>query len=85
MPRRHPRAFTRRTRTGGRRCTRLRSAASATCSTRLVKAGGKIDEADHDGDTPVHYAAVQGELDRVLLLAAAGAKLEVKDNDGETP
>jgi hypothetical protein len=51
----------------------------------LIAAGAGIDERDHDGDTPVHYAAVQGELECVEALARAGAKLDLKDNDGETP
>ena len=55
------------------------------CIKMLIDKGARIDERCNDGDTAVHYAAVQGELECLKMLAKAGANLEVKDHDGETP
>jgi ankyrin repeat protein len=51
----------------------------------LVEKGLDVNAVCKDGDTPVHYAACQGEKECVEALAAAGADLTIKDNDGETP
>ena len=51
----------------------------------LLEKGLDVNAVCKDGDTPVHYAACQGERECVEALAAAGADLTIKDHDGETP
>ncbi len=52
----------------------------------LLKAGAKVSARDNDGDTPIHYASAQGNVDCMRALAAApGCDLEATDNDGESP
>ncbi len=57
----------------------------AACVKLLVAAGGKINEADLQGLTPLHAAAQHGWDDTVKLLVADGADLQPKDKLGLTP
>ena len=50
----------------------------------LVDAGAKPSIKCNDGDAPAHYAAAQGNVECLRILAAAGADLEAVDNDGES-
>jgi ankyrin repeat protein len=55
------------------------------CVKLLEAAGGKINETDLDGLTPLHAAAQHGWDDTVKLLVADGADLQPKDKLGLTP
>ena len=57
----------------------------AACVKLLQAAGGKINEADLQGLTPLHAAAQHGWDDTVKLLVADGADLQPKDKLGLTP
>jgi uncharacterized protein len=46
---------------------------------------GSVEERDRDGRTPLHFAAFQGDVDRVLELIASGADLDAADAEGRTP
>jgi ankyrin repeat protein len=50
----------------------------------LLDAGAKPNVKCNDGDAPAHYAAAQGNVECLRILAAAGADLEAVDNDGES-
>ena len=60
-------------------------AEGAECVKLLQAAGGKINEADLQGLTPLHAAAQHGWDDTVKLLVADGADLQPKDKLGLTP
>ena len=47
--------------------------------------GAAIDEPDHQGRTPISFAAARGHLDAVRELAAWGAQIDRQDADGRTP
>ncbi|HEX5111122.1 MAG TPA: ankyrin repeat domain-containing protein [Vicinamibacterales bacterium] len=51
----------------------------------LLAAGGKINEKDSRGLTPLHEAARWGWNDVVTFLVENGADLNAKDNRGNTP
>jgi uncharacterized protein len=55
------------------------------CVKLLQAAGGKINEADLEGQTALHAAAQHGWDDTVKLLVADGADLQPKDKLGLTP
>lgn len=58
---------------------------SAAIVAALLRAGADAN-AEHDGVTPLHQAAMFGQRRIVELLAAAGADLETRDHyTGETP
>jgi uncharacterized protein len=57
----------------------------AACVKLLEAAGGKINEADLQGLTPLHAAAQHGWNETVKLLVADGADLQPKDKLGLTP
>ncbi|HWG30951.1 MAG TPA: ankyrin repeat domain-containing protein [Steroidobacteraceae bacterium] len=60
-------------------------AEGAECVKLLQAAGGKINEADLQGLTPLHAAAQHGWDETVKLLVADGADLQPKDKLGLTP
>jgi ankyrin repeat protein len=47
--------------------------------------GASVDGADQTGDTPLHYAAVNGHDLVVTYLVEQGARLDVENDRGETP
>jgi len=51
----------------------------------LIKAGADVSAKNEDGKTPLHKAAVFGNLKGAILLIEAGANLMKKDNFGKTP
>jgi cytohesin len=50
-----------------------------------LEAGARVDARDRPGNTPLHDAAVAGQLDAVKLLLAAGATIDAQDDRGRTP
>jgi uncharacterized protein len=54
-------------------------------SAKLLKAGADVDARDHQGATPLLFAA-RGESEEVIrLLLDAGADVNAANNDGDTP
>jgi ankyrin repeat protein len=51
----------------------------------LVAAGADVNATQHGGWTPLHAAALHGNLPLVRLLLEAGAKADVKNDAGQTP
>lgn len=51
----------------------------------LIARGAKIDARNHDGYTPLHFAAEAGSRAMVELLLRAGASLQSRTGDGLTP
>jgi ankyrin repeat protein len=51
---------------------------------RLFEIGCQLEDRDHDGQTPLVYAATYGNYDAVKYLLAKGAKPQVKDAEGKT-
>jgi ankyrin repeat protein len=50
----------------------------------LIDNGVKIDTVGDLGFTPLHVAAMKGNLEAVQILVQNGARLEVADEDGST-
>jgi len=53
-------------------------------SRALIAAGAEVNAAQHGGWTPLHAAAVHGNLLLVRLLLDAGAKADAKNDTGQT-
>ncbi len=51
----------------------------------LLENGFDVNEADHNGYTPLHGAAEKGNVEMVRLLLEKGARPNVKDIKGNTP
>ena len=54
-------------------------------SKRLIKIGANVNYADAAGDTPLHKAALWGNVGLVRLLLSKGAKAYAINNSGYTP
>jgi hypothetical protein len=52
---------------------------------RLLEAGAPRDLPAKDGDTPLHYAVINGFIDVAVFLIERGAPLDVTNEDGKTP
>ena len=50
-----------------------------------IQYGAKINYRDLKSRTPIHYAAMNGNLDVIALLYHQGAALDVRDIKGRTP
>jgi ankyrin repeat protein len=55
------------------------------CAKLLLDAGANPNAAMNLGTTPLHIAALRGEVDLAKLLIRAGATVNAADNDGNTP
>jgi ankyrin repeat protein len=53
-------------------------------SRALIAAGADVNAAQHGGWTPLHAAALHGNLPLVRLLLDAGAKADAKNDTGQT-
>ena len=51
----------------------------------LLNAGAEVNTASSQGDTPLHFAVISGDLDLVEMLVTAGADLSARNKDGQTP
>jgi len=51
----------------------------------LIAAGADVNATQHGGWTPLHAAALHGNLALVRLLLEAGAKASAKNDTGQTP
>jgi ankyrin repeat protein len=51
----------------------------------MLKRHVKVDVADSNGETPLHWAVRKHNVPSVRLLLAAGADPNVKDKKGRTP
>ena len=44
-----------------------------------------INTPDANGDTPLHRAVIEGNINLIQLVLASGAKIDTKNNKGQTP
>ena len=51
----------------------------------LIRNGAKLDAKDHQGQTPIHLAALMMRSSRIEILARSGASLKIRNNFGFTP
>lgn len=51
----------------------------------LDEGGANIEEINHDGDTPLHYAAEKGQVETVKVLLQRGANPLARNSRGSTP
>ncbi len=51
----------------------------------LLAAGAEVDAADGGGFTPLHLAAIRGELPLLTRLLLRGAEASARTGDGQTP
>lgn len=65
--------------------TPLHSCTSAFATTQLINMGGKINEQDFEGSTPLHTAVKGKHLEVVKVLLARGADPELADYKGNIP
>lgn len=61
------------------------AAQSGNCVTQLMKDGANKEAKNRLGQTPIHLAALSGQLSAVIDLINGGASVTVKDSSGETP
>lgn len=54
-------------------------------SRALIAAGAEVNVTQHGGWTPLHAAALHGNLPLVRLLLDAGAKADARNDTGQTP
>ena len=52
---------------------------------RLLKYHAEVNATDFEGDTPLHYAVMNNNLDAVTYLIDNGANVNVKNKDSITP
>ena len=51
----------------------------------LIRSGSRLHLKDIDGNTALHFAAINGDSNTCVLLLDAGAQLNEYNRDGETP
>ena len=52
---------------------------------KALKSGGDSSYRDEDGQTPLHFCALEGNVDTVRMLIEAGADVEAPSTSGTTP
>lgn len=58
---------------------------TSTIIEQLIHMGMNVDERDHNGQTPLHYAAMVGNITAAKKLIELGADINAKDYFGRTP
>jgi len=51
----------------------------------LIEAGANINVVQKSGETPLHAAAQNGNIELLIILLEAGANVNAKTEDGKTP
>jgi hypothetical protein len=64
---------------------KIRQRKVASALKALLYWGADVNAQDHKGNTALHYAMEQENLDAVLLLINAGADSNIQNNVGDTP
>lgn len=52
---------------------------------KCIQNGANANARNHNGETPLHWAAWKGYYYASIKLINKGAEINVKDNDGKTP
>jgi len=51
----------------------------------LVRFGARLNAADDEGDSPLHWAVREGKVEAAQALVQLGASIEQCNEDGESP
>ena len=51
----------------------------------LIQNGANLDAKNHQGQTPIHFAALRMRSSSIEMLARYGASMKIKDKYGFTP
>lgn len=70
--------------TAAARTSRLTCGCQAATADRISQ-GAAVGVTANDGTTPLHSAALAGDLHKAEFLMANGASVNAKDRDGDTP
>lgn len=57
----------------------MKAGCTTSCITTLIEAGGRVNEADRQGRTPLHEAAERGRNDVITLLRTHRADIEAME------
>ena len=63
----------------------LRKGDAPAVKALIEKSPQLVDEHDSDGDTPLHYASLEGNIELINYFIDKGAKLELQDARRKTP